>query len=167
MGERVRSCDKLKTISSSTKPMTTKNSRLVTYGERNPPMESHDPLTMRSCVATWQIKSIIYPLWQSLGPQNMTSWWLKVRWTYPWSHIPLWPRDHVRRCEKLKTKYFFFQKTYSHQTGTKNEIISANFFCSFSEKFQALQSIDFNPLNLLSHNVYQVCKKNFKIVSRN
>ena len=27
-----------------------------------------------------------------------------------------WPTDYMRSCDKLKTKYFFPQKTYSHHT---------------------------------------------------
>ena len=39
--------------------MTTKHSRLVTCGERNPPMKSHDSLTAWCCVVTWEIKSVV------------------------------------------------------------------------------------------------------------
>ena len=103
-------------ISSSTRSMITKHGRLVTYVERDSPMESNDPLTTLWCVVTWQIKRVTYPLWQGLWPWNLVSWWLMVRWTHPWSHMSLWPPVHMRSRDKLKTKYFFLQETYGYQT---------------------------------------------------
>ena len=103
-------------ISSLARSMTTKHGWLVTYGERNPPMESHDLRTTWWFVVTWQIKSVTYSLWQGLKPQNLVSWWLTVRWTHPWSHMSLWPTGHMRSRDKAKTKYFFHQKMYGHQT---------------------------------------------------
>ena len=70
-------------------------------------MESHDPLTNWWCVVTWQTKSITHPLWQGLWTWNLESWWFMVTWMHPWNHIFLWPPDHMRSPDKLKTKYFF------------------------------------------------------------
>ena len=103
-------------ILSSSRSMTIKHGGLVTYGERNPSMESLDPLTTWWCVVTWQIKSVIYSLWQGLCPWNLASWWLVVRWTHSWSHMAVWPPGHMRSPDKLKTKYFLLQKTYGHKT---------------------------------------------------
>ena len=96
--------------------MTTKHRRLMTYGERNPPIELYYPQTTWWCVVTWQIKSITYPHWHGLWPWNVASWWLMVRWTLPWSHMFLWLPGHRRSNDKLKTNYFFVQNTYGHQT---------------------------------------------------
>ena len=60
-------------ISSSVNSITTKHGRLVTYGERNQTMESHDALTIWWCVVTWQIKSVTYLLWQGLWLWNLAS----------------------------------------------------------------------------------------------
>ena len=90
-------------ISSSTRSVTTKHCKLGTYGERNPPVESHDPLTTwRGILVTWQTKNVTNPLWQDLWSWNLASWWLMVRWMHPWSHIILWPPDHMRSRDKLK-----------------------------------------------------------------
>ena len=97
-------------ISSSAKSRTTKHGRLVTYGERNPPIELHEPLTMWWCVVTWQIKSVTYPPWQGLCSWNLASLWLMVRWMHPWIHMSLSPPDYVRSRDKLKTKFSFFRK---------------------------------------------------------
>ena len=42
--------------------MTTKHGSLEIYGERNSPMESHNPLIMWWYAVTWKTKSITYPL---------------------------------------------------------------------------------------------------------
>ena len=61
-------------ISSSTRSMTTKYGRLVTYDGCNAPMESHDPLTSSWCVVTWRMVT------GSLPWSNMTFWiWSLVR----------------------------------------------------------------------------------------
>ena len=102
-------------IASSARCMTRKHGRLVTYDERNSPMESHGPPTTWWCVVTWQIIDAKYHLLQGLWSWNSASWWLMVRWTHPWSHMSLWPPGHLRSRNKLKMKCFFLQKTYGHQ----------------------------------------------------
>ena len=63
-------------------------------------------------MVTWQIKSTRYSLWKGLWPWNLASWWLIVMWTHRWSPILLSPPGHMRLRGKLKTRYFFLQKTY-------------------------------------------------------
>ena len=90
-------------MSSSTRSMTTKHGRLVTYDVWNAPMESHDSLTLSWCVVTWQIKSAMYSLRQGLGhktwqvgglwPPNFQGadvWWGKTHTKVAW----LSSRDH-------------------------------------------------------------------------
>ena len=89
--------------------MTIKHGRLMTYGESDPPIESHDPLTTRWCLVMQQIESITDLLWQDLWQWNLASWWHMVKWTYPWSHMSLWTSGHMKSRDKLKTKYFFLQ----------------------------------------------------------
>ena len=77
---------------------------------------THDPLTMWWCVVTWQIESIIFPLWQDLWLWNFVNWWLMVRWMHPSSDLSFWPPGYIRSSDKRKTEYFFLKKTYGHQT---------------------------------------------------
>ena len=63
-------------------------------------------------MVTWQIKSTRNSPWKGLWPWNLASWWLIVMWTHRWSNILLSPPGHMRLRVKLKTRYFFLQKTY-------------------------------------------------------
>ena len=92
--------------------MITKLCRVVTNDERNSPIMSHGSLTTKLREVTWQMKNEISSLAQHLWPE----WWFMMRETHPWSHIFLWPPGHMRSRDKLKTKYFFLQKTYRQQT---------------------------------------------------
>ena len=74
-------------ISPTQRSMITKHGMLGPDGQRNPPIESPDSLTMWSCVVTWKTKSKTYPLWHDLWPSNLASWWFIVRQTHPWSYI--------------------------------------------------------------------------------
>ena len=62
---------------------------------------SSDNLVMR---IMWQIKSVIYPLWQSL--------WLQSN---PRSHMFLWQPGHMWSFRKLKTDNRFLQITYGYR----------------------------------------------------
>ena len=53
---------------------------------------------------------------------NLEKWCLIVRVTYPWSHMTLWSRIHVRSRYKLKTKRLFFGKVYVHQTWQNSDL---------------------------------------------
>ena len=102
-------------ILSDAMPMTTKHGGLMTYGDSNPPVESHDSLRMWWQVVRWQIESITYPFWQGLWQWNLASWRLNVKRRHPWSNIFPWPPGHIKSCETLRTKYFFLQKMHGRQ----------------------------------------------------
>ena len=51
--------------------MAPKLGRVVAYDEENSLMKLHDPLTTLSREVTWQIKSLISPMPQSLWPPNL------------------------------------------------------------------------------------------------
>ena len=62
----------------------------------------HDPLTTWSREVTWQVKSLISPIPQSLWPPILTRRWLMMRITQPLCHMTLWPRvtwSHVTKWE--------------------------------------------------------------------
>ena len=121
--DHIRSRDKLKTkyllLSKGYDHQTWQTDN---FGERNPSMESHDPLKTWWCVVTWQIKRVKCSLSEDLWPWNLASWWLIVRWTQPWSHSSFWSPGHMRSCHKLKLKYFFLQKTCGHQNLQSGDI---------------------------------------------
>lgn len=102
-------------ILSDAMPMTTKHDRLMTYGDSNPPVESHDSLRIWWQVVRWQIESITNPFWQGLWQWNLASWQLNVKRRHPWSNISSWPPGHIKSCETLRTKYFFLQKMHGRQ----------------------------------------------------
>ena len=81
---------KKQNISSSTRPMTTKLGKVVTYNEGNVPIISDDALIRWSCEVISQIENLISPLSQGLWPPNMTECWLTVRGARLWSHVVLW-----------------------------------------------------------------------------
>ena len=59
-------------ISYSTKSVTTKLKRAVTYDEENSPMMSHDPLTIWSREVTWKIESLLSSLLKCLWFSKMS-----------------------------------------------------------------------------------------------
>ena len=74
-------------------------------------MNSSDTLTKWWCLAkSW--KSVTYPLWQDVWLWNLENWWFMIRLTHPSSHMFFWPPGYIRSRDKLKTEYFFPQKTY-------------------------------------------------------
>ena len=78
----------------TTSVMTTKLSRVVTYYERLPLINSHDFLITLSCVITWQTKAIVSPVKQWLRPPRLVGWWLTWRVStckaaWPFIHLVL------------------------------------------------------------------------------
>ena len=59
------------------------------YDQGDLPKMSDDPVVTWSREATWQVKTLISPLFQSLWPTNMTEWWIMVRGEHAWSHVIL------------------------------------------------------------------------------
>ena len=64
----------------------------------------------------WQFKSSISLIPQSLLPPNLKERCLIMSGNRPWCHMTLWPRNHVRSHDKLKTSYLLLQKVYHHKT---------------------------------------------------
>ena len=61
--------------------------RVVTYGEVNPPMNSNNSLSKWPRDVAWQVMNRIFPLPHDLLTPILAGWWLKVRVTYPRSHM--------------------------------------------------------------------------------
>ena len=73
-----------KNISPATVPLATKLGKMVTYLKGLPSLKTHDTLI------TWQTKTIISPLLQSLWPPNLRIWYL------PWEDcVPLTISHHL------------------------------------------------------------------------
>ena len=51
--------------------MASERDRVVAYDKKNSLMKLHDPMTTLSREVTWQIKSLISPIPQSLWPPNL------------------------------------------------------------------------------------------------
>ena len=66
-------------ISACTRPMATKNGKVVTHSERLLPINSYNHLNMFLQEVTWQIKNIISPLSQWLWLQDLWGWWHTTR----------------------------------------------------------------------------------------
>ena len=77
---------------------------------------SQDSLTTCPREVTWQFKSLISLIPQSLLPPNLTGSWIILSGNYSWCHMTLWPRGHVRLRDRLKILYLLFQKVYDHET---------------------------------------------------
>ena len=52
-----------------------KPDRMITYLDEFLPIKLHHPLITWSCNITWQTKTILSPLAQSLWPPNLLGWW--------------------------------------------------------------------------------------------
>ena len=107
----------------------TRIGRVLTYLEGLLPQNLHGCLVKWSCEIIWQIKTIIFPLSQCLGPKawqikniisslpqclwptNLSRWWH----TMTKSRV-LQSRVFVRSHGILGMLYFHSQKTYEHQT---------------------------------------------------
>ena len=85
-------------ICTTTRLIATKSAKFVTYYEKLPPIESHNPFYTWSCEVTWQIK--ISPLLQCIWPSNLAGGY--IRWgaffheitrPFPWSLSPARSRD--------------------------------------------------------------------------
>ena len=63
------------------KAYTTRLGRVVTYGDRKPPMESYDSLTTQSCEVAW---NVISPLRQGLWLSSLAGNAYSIRWQIIW-----------------------------------------------------------------------------------
>ena len=100
----------------STKPVTAKLSRAVTYDEGKSLMMSHDVLTKSSIEVKGQIENLVSALPQALWSPNFAGESLMMKETHSWCHLTLWPRSRMRSRDKLKTKHLLFYKACDHQT---------------------------------------------------
>ena len=103
-------------ISSSGRPIATNLVRVLTYGDSNLPIKSHDLVIMCSLEITWQIKNKTSPLWPNLWLPNLAGWYHIVREAHPWSHMTLSSRGDVKLFKKLKTSHLLFCSTYNYHT---------------------------------------------------
>ena len=100
-------------IPSSTRPITTQYGRLVTHGERNPTMRSHDSLTTWSCVYTSQIKCVIYKIFKINDGQTLQDadmWKPKMKFH---DSLITWSQEVMCQIENIASPLLL---SYDHQT---------------------------------------------------
>ena len=79
-------------------PMTTKLVRIVTYRTPLLPIKSYDHIITWSCLITWQIKVIVYPLSQCLWLAKLAGWGFTINSQDPlitWSDKVTWKIKYV------------------------------------------------------------------------
>ena len=100
--------------STNTVPTSPNFVRMITCVNGLLPIKSHESLIPWFCEITWQTKTIISPIAQSICPPNLVGDWLNLSSSQAWGWSSLWSRGNDRSYDKLKPLYF--HSVYDQQT---------------------------------------------------